>query len=358
MTKRDLPSFDAKDLKAYSDSESVERVWRRLEANLDANSSTWRPRRVGWSVALAAATFGAGLWVGRHSEGPELEVQPQLSAEPTQAAGRAPTHPAIVAPQDVEGKLIEDQLLPTHPQPVPGRRRGNSPADNPRTPDESESEGVDVVATAPSDGVLDALPSAEPVVVEVPAEPPQWQRLANGGEYEAALFDLAQAGGFETVLGGANAEQLMLLADIARATGQRQRAMTALRRVVSDFPSDPVAPLAAWSLGRALEKAGDREGASAAFAAYRSLSPQGDFAEDALVRQLKTAVQRREREVAQELAAQYSTDFPQGRRRDEVARWVAMLASMAEASEVDAGVPEVAFPPLEEELQAFDGDPE
>ncbi len=281
---------------------------------------------------------------------PEAGLAAELSAEPAQAAGRAAVNPVIVPSIEADRSSELTEQTPNRAAPVRTRRVRALPANQARRGDEPVLEGSALLAEPPgaSESVTEAAPSAVEATPEVPAELPTWQRLANGGEYEAALFDLAQAGGFESVLVSSNAEQLMLLADIARATGQRQRAITALRRVVSEFPSEPVAPLAAWSLGRALEKAGDNEGANAAFAAYRSLSPQGDFAEDALVRQLRTAVQRREREVAQELAAQYSTDFPQGRRRDEVARWMGMLGASAETADADAGVPEVDFPPLDE----------
>jgi tetratricopeptide (TPR) repeat protein len=172
----------------------------------------------------------------------------------------------------------------------------------------------------------------------VPVAPPSWQRLANSGEYEAALFELGQQGGFEAALLAANAEQLMLLADVARATGQTQRALAAFRRVVSEFRSEPVAPLAAYSLGSLLQKAGDSRAAAQAFAVYRTLSPEGDFAEDALVRQLRSAVERDDRDYAEQLAAQYRMDFPEGRRGEEVDHWLDELALREQARiQHDAG---------------------
>jgi tetratricopeptide (TPR) repeat protein len=165
--------------------------------------------------------------------------------------------------------------------------------------------------------------------------------LANAGEYEAALFELGQQGGFEAALLSANAEQLMLLADVARATGQTQRALAAFRRVVSEFRNEPVAPLAAYSLGSLLQKAGDASGAAQAFAVYRALSPEGDFAEDALVRQLRSAVERDDREYAEQLAAQYRVDFPEGRRGEEVDHWLDELLAREQARvHQDAGAEE------------------
>lgn len=117
----------------------------------------------------------------------------------------------------------------------------------------------------------------------------------------------------------------MLLADVARATGQTQRALAALRRIVSEFRSEPVAPLAAYSLGNLLERSGDARGAAKAFAVYRALSPEGDFSEDALVRQLQSAVERGDRDHAEQLLAQYQAGFPDGRRGEEVERWMEAL---------------------------------
>ena len=177
--------------------------------------------------------------------------------------------------------------------------------------------------------------------------PPGWQRLANNGEYEAALVEITQSGGFERILATASAEQLMLMSDVARAPGQQQRALAALRRIVSDYPADPVAPLAALNLGNLLEKMGDGAGATQAFAVYRSLSPKGDFVEDALVRQISSAVSAGQQELARSLVAQYESDFPDGRRADEVARWSEQLPlgeAFADGGAVDE-LPPVVAPP-------------
>jgi hypothetical protein len=185
-----------------------------------------------------------------------------------------------------------------------------------------------------------------PVVVVTP----QWQLLAQQGEYDASLSALEANGGFEGAIDQATADQLMLLVDVARVTGHRERAVEALRRVISQHGSDPLAPLAAWTLGNMLDKAGDREGAADAFAAYRTLSPQGDFAEDAIAREIRMAVERGDDSLANRLAAQYEQTFPNGRRAQEIREQLAALHSAGRArgaagsdtagQSADAGAPE------------------
>jgi predicted Zn-dependent protease len=167
-------------------------------------------------------------------------------------------------------------------------------------------------------------------VVEVPEPtapllPAEWQLFADDGLYPEALASVERQGGFDAVLSAATAEQLMLLVDVARATGQRARAILALRRVVSQHGSDPNAPVAAWMLGNELAKAGDPDGAAQAFAMYRALSPQGDFAEDALARLFEGAVEQGNLEHARRLAEQYANDFPDGPRGEDIRAGLAEL---------------------------------
>ncbi len=79
---------------------------------------------------------------------------------------------------------------------------------------------------------------------------------------------------------------------------------------------------------------GDRAGAAKAYAAYRALSPKGDFAEDALARQVEAAVQAGNVDSAKKLAEQYEKDFPKGRRLRDIRAQVAKLAGEA-APELD-----------------------
>ena len=70
------------------------------------------------------------------------------------------------------------------------------------------------------------------VATTAPAEEPEsknaseWQHLAEEGEYVQALAALESSGGFDVALGSATTDELMSLVDVARATGQRERAVS------------------------------------------------------------------------------------------------------------------------------------
>jgi TolA-binding protein len=264
-------------------------VWNRLEEGFEpvAKRRSWH-LPVSLSLSLAGITFIVGIWIGSAFK-PSSPTQRSLDAEPTLSV-----EPASMQAQSPHARESE-----AHPS-TPKQHTRQRTLRKSNALSELEDVQPEVVAHEPQ------------AVIEGPRvdEPPLWQRFANSGEYESALVEIGQAGGFEQVLAVANAEQLMLLADVARATGQRQRALAALRRILADYRDGQTAPLAAFSLGTMLEKAGDQAGAAQAFAVYRSLSPRGDFAEDALVRELRSAVDQNERERALQLLAQYESEFP------------------------------------------------
>jgi outer membrane protein assembly factor BamD (BamD/ComL family) len=168
-----------------------------------------------------------------------------------------------------------------------------------------------------------------------PPAPPGWLTFADRGEYDRALHALEEQGGFDAVLYGSSADELMILVDIARATGNRGRAVQALRRVTQQFPGDPNAPIATMMLGKMLMQAGDQRGAAEAFSLYRRLSPQGDFAEDALANHFEAALEQGDMERARMLAKQYESDFPDGRSLEEIRQQLqtAEQALAAEAAE-------------------------
>ncbi len=317
-----LPEVPVSALRDHGDGERVERVWRRLEQDIPAASA--RPRSaLWWAPAAVVIVFGAGVFVGARwfreassARATTVAAEPaaQLDEQPaskTEAAGTARTAPAA------------------KPHKHHSHERTHAAATEPAL----EQAPVDVVAPAPA-------PTATIV------EPPKWQRLANAGDFAAAHEALEEQGGFDSALGAASAEQLMSLKDIERFAGHRDRALQALRRVIDRFPDDPNAPLAAYELGTMLENAGDHTGAAKAFRAYRRLSPQGDFADDALAREVEVAIEQGNLDQAKKLAGQYAKDFPKGRHRREIREQLAKVATDAGARVVaaDAGAASQADP--------------
>jgi hypothetical protein len=279
-------------LRNHGSRERIDRVWRRLAPELGPSVTAKRPAAL-WGPGLLVAVFGAGVFVGARFVRPDVE--PVLSAErasvPEPAAGLAAPAPDPVASTAVVPPKLPERNR-TRPAPLVLREEPVEPAEQPFVPA--------IAASAP-----------------VSASPPEWEKLAEAGDFEAARAALESAGGFEAVLVRASASELMTLVDIARASGSRERAVAALRRVMEAFRDAPEAPLAAWTLGNLLDQAGDDTGATEAFALYRRLSPGGDFAEDALAHEVARAFARGDLELSARLVAQYENEFPNGPRLEE-----------------------------------------
>jgi transmembrane sensor len=105
-----------------------------------------------------------------------------------------------------------------------------------------------------------------------------------------------------------SAQQLLAEVDTARSAGQSTRAVELLRQLLRDYPNDPRAPLAAFTLGRVLlnELGLPRE------------------AEDALAREVEAWQRASEPQRARALAATYLERYPAGRH----ARRVRALAGL------------------------------
>jgi transmembrane sensor len=139
---------------------------------------------------------------------------------------------------------------------------------------------------------------------------PEWRSLSRSGEYEAA---------FESLRRGQSVDDdpvaLMDAADAARLSGHPQSAVKYLERVVRDHARSPVAPLAAFTLGRVyLDKLGHPERASQAFELARRLSPEGSLAQDALAREVEALSKGGNAQQAYLRAQQYLERYPNGRR--------------------------------------------
>jgi hypothetical protein len=295
-----IPEIDAASLRDHGESEHLDRVWARLQNEIETTSTAPKRTALWWAPATAVVVFGLGVFVGTRWNRSEPVAPAPVSAEPAgETRGPAPEpSPVLAEPQRTPDKPKRRPILPA---PVP------------------EAE---IVEEAPPPALVVPPPPAP-----APSSgPPEWQRLGNLGEYGPAWKALDREGGFDSAFARATPEQLLGLSEIARGNNQRARAIQALRGILDQYPSSEFAPIAAFTLGNMLDAAGDRKGANEAFAMYRRLSPKGEFAEDTLARQIDAAIERGDLPLARKLADQYATDFPSGRRLGEIKKQLARLS--------------------------------
>lgn len=159
-----------------------------------------------------------------------------------------------------------------------------------------------------------AKPSGKPGLSEAPAP---WQELAEQGDYTAAFEALAQE---EPRV--RSPEDSLAAADVARLSGHPEQTLHHLQSVVDNFPDDPRAALAAFTLGRVLLRdLGEARRAAEAFAHAQVLRPDGSLVEDALAREVEAWFKAREPALAKKRAAEYLSRYPDGKRRDSVLRY-------------------------------------
>jgi len=141
---------------------------------------------------------------------------------------------------------------------------------------------------------------------------PSWRALAKAGEYEAA-YDKLQAHRASVDM---NDPSILLdAADGARFSGHPTEAVRFLDELMSRYRQGPMAPLAAFTLGRVcLEQLGQPQRAADAFALAYALSPQGSLAQDALAREVEALSKGGRDQEAFERAQVYLQRYPEGRR--------------------------------------------
>lgn len=323
MTRR-FGDFSRVPLRDQGTAVRVDAIWRRLERGLGGERAPFGTVRL-LVPAMLVLVFGSGVFVGaRFLGGNRAELPPVLSAE----------RPLAMEPAG--GRPLPGARLEELPKPEPSVRH-------------AQRRNALAVAAPPLE--LEATAPLSPVVVAPPVGPapaPSWERFAEAGDFEAARAALDAEDGFDGAVAIASASQLMTLVDIARASGSKERALLALRRVLSAFPSAPEAPDAAWTLGNMLAQSGDQAGAAEAFSLYRRLSPGGDFAQDALAHEVDAAFARGDLELSARLVAQYENEFPNGPRLDEfraeLERRTAKLAKPATPAEAEAPAEDDAEP--------------
>jgi transmembrane sensor len=185
-------------------------------------------------------------------------------------------------------------------------------------------------AIEPAPAVSDALPGPEPRAAAGPLEtrgaepskisqpvperprPPakqsaralDFRELARAGRYREALA-ASQRDGFERLCQTANAEDLMLLADVARLAGEAGPARWAYRQVRERFPGSD-AGQAAFFLGRlAFDESADYAEAARYFELSLDEQPAGPLAREAAGRLIEAKLLLGDAEGARAAARQY-----------------------------------------------------
>ena len=137
-----------------------------------------------------------------------------------------------------------------------------------------------------------------------------WRSLSQSGQYDAAFESLRRGSVVDD-----EPEALMDAADAARLSGHPQNAVRYLASVVERHGRSPVAPLAAFTLGRVyLDQLGQPDRAAASFERARKLSPSGSLAQDALAREVEALSKGGYAQKAYQRAQEYLQRYPNGQR--------------------------------------------
>jgi TolA-binding protein len=139
-----------------------------------------------------------------------------------------------------------------------------------------------------------------------------WRTLAREGAYREALREAEQAG-FDALVEGADAEDLALLADVARLGGAGGRAAQPLQALRRRYPHDPRAASAAFHLGRlAFDGRAAHAEAARWFATYLAEQPGGPFAREAAGRLIEARERAGDSSGARDAARDYLARYPTG----------------------------------------------
>lgn len=156
----------------------------------------------------------------------------------------------------------------------------------------------------------ETAPEPAPAPLDPPAPAtPGWFALYQTGKIAEARALLPPAEMAPSIERARSADELMALDHFARSQGEMVLAMRALSRVVTEFPDNPYAKVAAVTLGNLHRSAGNH----ALAAQYDELAKSSQFAEDIACRRIG-ALDARDPSAAQ-TAKDYLAKYPQGRCR-------------------------------------------
>ncbi|MEM9072134.1 MAG: FecR domain-containing protein [Myxococcota bacterium] len=166
-----------------------------------------------------------------------------------------------------------------------------------------------------------STPTPTPVTRE--PQGPSWRELAERGDLDQARRVLGPGGIVRRARRTRSANDLFLLADIARRAGTAEEALALLTQIVREHPADPRTPLAAFTRGRILsDQLGRRVEGAEAFdrAARAGLSP--DLAAIARRRAFEGYRRAGQSARARDAAERYLDHHPEGEAAPAVRRWL------------------------------------
>ena len=206
------------------------------------------------------------------------------------------------------------QAEPTQNLPAQAVRSAVAPAQ----PDSARPQPASPAA-AVAQPVPDRIPhAAKPSAAEVRHKPSSartpadWPALARAGQHAQALR-AARGLGFERECQRASAEELSLLAKLARYGQDTEAEGLALRLLRERFRGTNRAAVAAFALGRLeFDNHGAYAEAAEWFRTYLKEQPRGDLSREAQGRLLEAVERVGDHAAARELATRYLHDFPQG----------------------------------------------
>lgn len=258
---------------------------------------------------LRVEVLGTRFSVEQTEAGTEVRVQRGRVAV-IRGDDRHELGPGMRLAFDGQRTVIEDARAPA--------RRGRRAPSDARTRRRVRAERG-AAAPTPSPGRRAARADARaPSTPPIPTRRRPWERLADDGRY-ADAYDALERSPQKPE----SAKDLMLAADVARLSGHPREAAGYLRRVVKHHRGEAQGMLAAFTLGRILQRElGEPREAAEAYHVARSLAPSGSLAEDALAHEAECRAGAGQEEAAAALAEQYLRQYPSGRKAGKMRRLV------------------------------------
>jgi transmembrane sensor len=261
----------------------------------------WSPREqlltlelVEGSVLISGCALGEGraLFAGETLRASCLSNEFRIDRAPSPTAGAPP------APPRTEGPSAPSSAPATDPD---GDEPAVGPAAVERAPLRADAPPV---GAPPGARVVRAGPSA--------GEDETWQSLAGASRFKEA-FARVNERGFDRELARAGRDDLLLLGDVARLSGNSARALLAYQRVRARAPGTEEAANAAFAMGRVyFDQREAYADAARWFATYRSERSDGPLARDATGRQMEALSRAGDAAAAARVAEEYLRRYPKG----------------------------------------------